>query len=432
MRTELERFFLASSHRLTWILQVAIAVLFCLILLLPSVSAGLFTTAEILYDSLHSEIHFSHWLAAESPVIRRFVRAKSTIRYHLFGLSPHRNFYLGENGMFERQRSRLKEMDAAIPTARPLYDLLGKDPYTVDELDHIARTLMAREKFLRSRGIPYLVVFIPRKSTVYPEIYPEHVRDRFDQTNLQRLYEYLERTTDLTMLNLSEQLLEKKHPLDTPLYYKTDAHWNMLGAFYGYQSVMEKVNHVLGKSSVVLTKNDFSITLRPGWCHKTFRRMTGLCLPDHRFIFKPILSSYAHIPVLQNGADNGFFQPLKYQRDYEQNNLILSEGIGSVGFPNNTFSTRQGERREYVHIKNFGSPEYSTAVFLTASFGEKMLYFFANHFRTILKTRETRGFQTHIFNLVEIEQSDIDIVIQTIPEGILHKKAAFWNPDNFP
>ena len=49
------------------------------------------------------------------------------------------------------------------------------------------------------------------------------------------------------------------------------------------------------------------------------------------------------------------------------------------------------------------------------------------YFTQTIKARQTRGFSEHIFAVPRGPKGKVSMVIQTIAEGILHKKAEFWN-----
>ncbi|MOA07038.1 hypothetical protein D3C78_1267130 [compost metagenome] len=47
---------------------------------------------------------------------------------------------------------------------------------------------------------------------------------------------------DNTLIDLSKLIISHKNSSQTPLYYKTDTHWNELGAWYGYEALKNKIS----------------------------------------------------------------------------------------------------------------------------------------------------------------------------------------------
>lgn len=56
---------------------------------------------------------------------------------------------------------------------------------------------------------------------------------------------------------------------------------------------------------------------------------------------------------------------------------------------------------------------------VSASTGEKMVYFFAAHARQLYRYRQVRGFDTHFYGVDPSTTGRLDLVIQTLPEGVL-------------
>jgi hypothetical protein len=103
--------------------------------------------------------------------------------------------------------------------------------------------LLRRQDLLASRGIPFLVMVVPEKYSVYPEFLPDWATRITPRTPLDRFAAELARYPRLQFIDLRGPLLEAKG--DDRLYYQTDSHWNYLGATVGYKVLMSKVAQVL-------------------------------------------------------------------------------------------------------------------------------------------------------------------------------------------
>ncbi len=112
--------------------------------------------------------------------------------------------------------------------------------FSNQELNRIANVLQADKDWLAQKNIPYLFVIVPDKEVVYPEFYPY---PNYINSNIQlaQILDVLDRKTSVSYLYLGPQLIAAKKIVDAPLYFKYDNHWNHMGAFFGYQAVINKI-----------------------------------------------------------------------------------------------------------------------------------------------------------------------------------------------
>lgn len=103
----------------------------------------------------------------------------------------------------------------------------GVRPLTTVELNEYAHRLESRRKWLASRGCRYLLVVAPNKSSIYPEQLPPML-GRGGVRRLDQLAQYLKANTSVSLLDLRPALTQAK--ARGQLFYKTDTHWNDLGA----------------------------------------------------------------------------------------------------------------------------------------------------------------------------------------------------------
>ncbi|MCP4108678.1 MAG: hypothetical protein GY749_24545, partial [Desulfobacteraceae bacterium] len=85
-------------------------------------------------------------------------------------------------------------------------------------------TLRARYNWLKEQNIEYVFVIVPNKATVYEEHLPSYIR----KTNNTSRYDQLMTLTEVPILDIRSSLLRAK--MQEELYYKTDTHWNDMGA----------------------------------------------------------------------------------------------------------------------------------------------------------------------------------------------------------
>jgi len=120
----------------------------------------------------------------------------------------------------------------------------GTMPFGDDMVRQLRDELERRRQYLAARGIAYVVSVAPDKATIYPEHLPTWVTHMRAPTPLERTAELLKRDPALHFVDLREPLLEAKR--SRQVYYRTDSHWNYLGAIVAYEAIMSEVQRVVG------------------------------------------------------------------------------------------------------------------------------------------------------------------------------------------
>ena len=112
------------------------------------------------------------------------------------------------------------------------------------DIAQLAAELERRRAWLAVRGIAYVVTIAPDKATIYPEHLPAWVHVMRGPTPLARATAVLERDPALRYVDLRPPLLDAK--AREQVYYRTDSHWNYLGAIVAYRAIMAEVQRALG------------------------------------------------------------------------------------------------------------------------------------------------------------------------------------------
>ncbi len=110
-------------------------------------------------------------------------------------------------------------------------------PFTFGELRYWQVLLEARRNWLKRRGIHYIFVVAPNKSTIYPEFMPDSIRKVHPYSRLDQLIAHLQKHSTLRVLDLRPALREAKKI--RPAYYRTDTHWNDWGAYSAYREIIK-------------------------------------------------------------------------------------------------------------------------------------------------------------------------------------------------
>ena len=115
----------------------------------------------------------------------------------------------------------------------------GTPPFTPAKLESWRSALEKRRIWLAKRGVRFLLVVAANKSTVYPEYLPGRVRRVSRRSRLDQLLEVLRTGSQVEVLDLRPEMIRAKGAL--PLYWKTDTHWNDLGALRADQALMKRL-----------------------------------------------------------------------------------------------------------------------------------------------------------------------------------------------
>ncbi len=139
------------------------------------------------------------------------------------GDSTAENVFLGRYGwMF---------INSVGPSGLPV---IQADP--IERVQAWSEVLRERRDWLKERGIKYLVIVVPEKSSVYPEHLPDWMR-RHPPPNLTALLKQ-----SVEIVDPLPAIREAK--ATTPdLYFRKDSHWTDAGAYHAYRtlgSVLER------------------------------------------------------------------------------------------------------------------------------------------------------------------------------------------------
>jgi len=144
--------------------------------------------------------------------------------------------------------------DASIKTNQ------SNEPLTKAQLDRWRGELLARRDWLAQRGVRFLFVVAPEKQGIYPEYLPDNLPRRDGPSRLDQLIADSKENSGVEILDLRPFLLNAKETRQ--VYYKTDTHWNTLGAFVSYRAIMENVVKLFPKMKPLQESNLVSVKSR--------------------------------------------------------------------------------------------------------------------------------------------------------------------------
>lgn len=124
--------------------------------------------------------------------------------------------------------------DQSIP------DYQKTNPLTKKQQVQLQEQLESLNTRLKSQGITLLVVIPPNKSTIYPQYMPDQIPVLGKQSALDRFMIHMKKNSDVPVLDLRPTLAQASQGQD--VYYRTDSHWNQLGAYYSYVEIMDALS----------------------------------------------------------------------------------------------------------------------------------------------------------------------------------------------
>lgn len=114
------------------------------------------------------------------------------------------------------------------------------EPLNVSNIKKLVTIFSQLDETVKEYGGTFLVIIPPDKSTVYPQYMPDEIPVIGQTTSLDRLIERVGKYSDVRLLDLRPVLLQASN--SSQVYYKTDTHWNCLGAFYAYQETLSAIS----------------------------------------------------------------------------------------------------------------------------------------------------------------------------------------------
>ncbi len=95
---------------------------------------------------------------------------------------------------------------------------------------------------LAAEGKTLLLVIPPNKTSIYPQFMPDEIPVLGQQSRLDQFMAYMREHSTTRILDLRPALVGPSATQQT--YYRTDSHWNNLGAFYASQAILAELAKV--------------------------------------------------------------------------------------------------------------------------------------------------------------------------------------------
>ena len=119
-----------------------------------------------------------------------------------------------------------------------IHDYQKTSPVSKKQLKGLEKILSSLNESVARYGGTLLVVIPPDKNTIYPQYMPDQIPVIGQTSRLDQFMKYIQENTEVQVLDLRPALTGASQ--SSQIYYKSDAHWNCLGAYYASNEIISK------------------------------------------------------------------------------------------------------------------------------------------------------------------------------------------------
>ncbi len=214
-----------------------------------------------------------------------------------------------------------------------LMDYRATSLLTEAEKEKLKTILHTRGEYYNKNGIAFYIAVVPNKHNVYPEYLPSNISRAGETTLKDQLVECVKGDSLIHLIDLHETLLKSKR--DHILYYKKDNHWNDLGAFAGYLTIIKGIKEKFP------TVNPVSITSYYIDSSKALSGGEALMVDMDDWISEQrIMLKHKTQPKATAGIHHGYKWPegFEYSSDFEIQRIVNDSSLPSAVIIRDSFS----------------------------------------------------------------------------------------------
>lgn len=193
----------------------------------------------------------------------KLVTLNSLVDYYVFDESANEKVIKGKDGWLFFNAT--------------LSDYQRTNLYTKEELESIKDDVLATKKYLKDKGIEFVIFIGPNKNTIYGEYMPSYIEINPGQTRVQQMVDYLKKNTDVPIVFPVDEMLDikKEHP-ELIQYLKLDTHWNYMGGFVASAPLLK----ALGAEPISFDDIDYYQINKPDFSWNGYDEANMLGLTD--------------------------------------------------------------------------------------------------------------------------------------------------------
>lgn len=178
-----------------------------------------------------------------------------------------------------------------------LKDILGLNRFSPENLDYINSCIQKAAAFYEKKGIDFIVVLPPNKSSAYRQYLPDGYRSVSPISKGEELAAYLSEHSGVTVIDPLPMLSEDNSYL---WYYKTDTHWNDAAGF----AVSQEIIRALGGTPTAMDQITVSYEPAPAGDLADLFHLPASMAPD----ISAVISGYednARLNLVDVNGDGG-------------------------------------------------------------------------------------------------------------------------------
>lgn len=177
------------------------------------------------------EDYYNDTFAGRKKIISKYVKLQKKLK-----IDAGQYFY-GQDGWIFYDSIKANNGNTLVDYYAEVY-------FDDEELEKMAQGINMAYDFYAKRGIKYYLIIAPNKEGLYSEYMPSHLQgDRVsDKSRMDLAVEYLQKHTDVNVINFREVLTASKHKYGVNLYYPGDSHWNEVGAYVAFEKLSETLS----------------------------------------------------------------------------------------------------------------------------------------------------------------------------------------------
>ena len=200
----------------------------------------------------------------------------------------------------------------------------GINLFTNDELIKLKKIIDDRGSCYKSLGIKFYFAIAPDKPSIYPEYMPSWMQKVTPFTLYDQVVTLFKNDSLVNVIDLRKPLIEAKK-FNTLLYFRIDHHWNDVGAFYAYLSIINRIRKDFPLINP-LKYDDFNLDTSEKITGGSEAEMLNIQKWYHDYFCK----LYKKIPTKsQNGVKCNYPMPdwFPYKNDYEVVRVFDNESL---------------------------------------------------------------------------------------------------------
>lgn len=126
-------------------------------------------------------------------------------------------------------------------------------PITPEWIEHWKQFIEQRVEWFSARGIIYIMVMAPSKSSVYPEQVPHRIKKSEITPRFQQLMASLTPDTQRHVVDLTDLMRDQSRTEQN--FFRLDSHWNFVGAHRAYLYLLPRIQALAAGTGIELPEH---------------------------------------------------------------------------------------------------------------------------------------------------------------------------------